>query len=101
MTIHGQHMILMLSVTFQWKIMVLEVGNGNAVVKWLSGNQLHQLTVLETKLFLYHTLKTFVNKLSTILLQRLLLIDTMNSLVALTLMVNTQSLLISGWIFGI
>ena len=94
-------MILMLSATFQWKITVLEVGNGNAVVKWLSGNQLHQLIVLETKLFLYHTLKTSVNKLLTILLQKPLLIDTMNSSVALMLMVNTQFSLTSGWIFGI
>ena len=101
MIIHGQHMILMLLATFQWKTTVLEVGNGNAVVKWLSGNQLHQLTALETKLFLYHISKTFVNKHSTIPLQKPLLIDIMNSSEALMLMVNIQSLLTSGWIFGI
>ena len=46
-------------------------------------------------------MKTFVKKLSIILLQKLLLIDITNSLVAPMSMVIIQYLLISGWIFGI
>lgn len=41
----------MLLAILQWKKMVLEVGNGNAVQKWLSGNQLHKLIALEIKLY--------------------------------------------------
>lgn len=81
--------------------MELEVGNGNVVLKWLSGNQLHKSTALEIVLLHYNISKIFVKQLLDSILLNLLLTDIMNFMVAQELMENIQYLLITGWISGI